>query len=37
MFNDLEKYENDPIEAMLVRLMGDTHPDKIDLGIGTHL
>jgi len=34
MFNDLEKYENDPIEAMFVRLMGDTHPDKIDLGIG---
>jgi aspartate aminotransferase len=34
MFNNLEKYENDPIEAMFVRLMGDTHPDKIDLGIG---
>lgn len=34
MFKDLCDYTNDPIEAMFVRLAEDTHPDKIDLGIG---
>lgn len=34
MFNDIQDYENDPIEAMFVRLAGDPDPGKIDLGIG---
>lgn len=34
MFRDLSNYIDDPIEAMFVRLAADTHPDKIDLGIG---
>lgn len=36
MFEALADYENDPIEAMFVRLMADTHADKIDLGIGVY-
>lgn len=34
MFANLPEHRNDPIEAMFIRLMADTHPDKIDLGIG---
>jgi aspartate aminotransferase len=34
MFNEIKNYEDDPIEAMFVRLAEDTHPEKIDLGIG---
>ena len=34
MFREFGNYENDPIEAMFVRLAADDHPDKIDLGIG---
>lgn len=34
MFRDFSDYDNDPIEAMFVRLAEDEHPDKIDLGIG---
>ena len=34
MFENLENYENDPIEAMFVRLQDDDHAGKIDLGIG---
>jgi aspartate aminotransferase len=34
MFQKLGDYENDPIEAMFVRLMEDTNANKIDLGIG---
>ncbi len=34
MFENLTAYENDPIEAMFVRLMEDADPHKIDLGIG---
>jgi aspartate aminotransferase len=36
MFYKLDNYENDPIEAMFVRLMGDHDPAKIDLGIGVY-
>lgn len=34
MFKGIQNYENDPIEAMFVRLAADTDPGKIDLGIG---
>jgi len=34
MFEELRDYQDDPIEAMFLRLAGDRHPDKIDLGIG---
>ncbi|MDH3440429.1 MAG: aromatic amino acid transaminase [Gammaproteobacteria bacterium] len=34
MFERIQNYENDPIEAMFVRLAADTDPGKIDLGIG---
>ncbi|MGI9262750.1 MAG: aromatic amino acid transaminase [Woeseiaceae bacterium] len=34
MFKAVRNYENDPIEAMFVRLAADTDPGKIDLGIG---
>ena len=34
MFNKIQNYENDPIEAMFVRLAADQDPAKIDLGIG---
>lgn len=34
MFNGIKNYENDPIEAMFVRLAEDPDPGKIDLGIG---
>lgn len=34
MFHKLDSYENDPIEAMFVRLIGDRDPGRIDLGIG---
>ena len=34
MFNGIQNYANDPIEAMFVRLAADTDPGKIDLGIG---
>jgi len=34
MFEKFCNYENDPIEAMFVRLAEDRHPGKIDLGIG---
>jgi len=34
MFESIQNYENDPIEAMFVRLAADTDPGKIDLGIG---
>ena len=34
MFNKIQNYENDPIEAMFVRLASDQNPAKIDLGIG---
>ena len=34
MFDSIQNYENDPIEAMFVRLAADTDPGKIDLGIG---
>jgi aspartate aminotransferase len=36
MFSELQDYENDPIEAMFVRLAADRSPDKIDLGIGVY-
>lgn len=34
MFEEIQDYENDPIEAMFVRLAADDDPGKIDLGIG---
>ncbi|MED5462098.1 MAG: aromatic amino acid transaminase [Pseudomonadota bacterium] len=34
MFTKIQNYENDPIEAMFVRLAEDQDPAKIDLGIG---
>jgi len=34
MFKTICNYRNDPIEALFKRLAEDTHPDKIDLGIG---
>ena len=34
MLRNLNDYPNDPIESMFVRLANDTHPGKIDLGIG---
>jgi len=34
MFNNLTKYEDDPIEALFKRLGNDHAEDKIDLGIG---
>lgn len=34
MFKDICDHEDDPIEAMFLRLSEDSHPDKIDLGIG---
>jgi aspartate aminotransferase len=34
MFNSLSGHQDDPIEAMFVRLANDDHPEKIDLGIG---
>lgn len=34
MFKGIRNYENDPIEAMFVRLAEDADPGKIDLGIG---
>ena len=34
MLRNFKDYVNDPIEAMFVRLAGDQHPNKIDLGIG---
>lgn len=34
MFSELKDHENDPIEAMFIRLAADQHPNKIDLGIG---
>jgi aspartate aminotransferase len=36
MFTGLENYQNDPIEAMFVRLASDSDPGKIDLGIGVY-
>lgn len=34
MFNQVEKHQDDPIEALFRRLAGDPSPAKIDLGIG---
>lgn len=34
MFRNLSDHINDPIEALFVRLAGDSDPNKIDLGIG---
>ena len=34
MFQTISDHQDDPIEAMFVRLAADDHPDKIDLGIG---
>jgi aspartate aminotransferase len=34
MFKTLAGHQDDPIEAMFVRLAADEHPGKIDLGIG---
>ena len=34
MFKSVTGHQDDPIEAMFVRLATDTHPEKIDLGIG---
>ena len=36
MFENVCNHVNDPIEALFVRLAADTHPDKIDLGIGVY-
>jgi aspartate aminotransferase len=36
MFEKLPDYENDPIEAMFVRLAGDRDAAKMDLGIGVY-
>ena len=34
MFREMPLYEDDPIEAMFVRLAADTSPGRMDLGIG---
>ena len=36
MFKDISDHIDDPIEATFVRLAADTHPGKIDLGIGVY-